>query len=66
MPLPFHIAEIHIVVLMRREKRREIAARTKGDMSKLTPEEQKKLQEITKGQGQRALNWFNDPTIKYR
>jgi hypothetical protein len=44
---------------------REIAARTKGDMSKLTPDEKKKLEDITQGQGQRALNYYVDPRSEY-
>lgn len=44
---------------------REVAGRTKGDMSKLTPEEKKRLEEVTQGQGQRALNYYVDPRSEY-
>jgi hypothetical protein len=44
----------------------EIGVKAKGDMSKLTPEEQQKLQEITGGQGQRALDQIAHPSGGYR
>lgn len=44
---------------------REIAKRTQGDMSKLTPAEQERLQKITNGQGQRALTFMVNPRSEF-